>query len=92
MKQVKQKDKETVCRTLSLSSDSEDSVDSYFSNNSKKSYGKWAKCSKAEICPIDRKVPAMIRNFKAYTPSLSVVDSKRNNYFDLTNQSREHAL
>ena len=98
MKLVKHADKKSLRRTLSLSSDSESSSESYYSNDSNKSHVKWAKRSKQKIGPVNtrsRKVPgvARIRNFTANnTPSLSTSSSAKSNYFDFTNESKEHSL
>ena len=93
MKCVKDEDKKSVHMILSLSSDSESSVESFHSKDSQTSYGKWAtKRSKAEIGLVDRKVAPItrIKNYKANTLSLSV--SPKSNYFDLTQESKEHSL
>ena len=70
MKRVKHADKNSLRRTLSLSSDTESSAESYYSNDSNKSHVKWAKRSKLKIGPVNtcnRKVPgvARIKNFTA---------------------------
>ena len=126
MKRIKLNEKQSVRRSLSMSSDSDSSYASFHSMDSKKSYGKWSK--RTDLGPVIRtstktitkpqsdevavarknaptiKIKPIQRpsrdpdNCSSSTSSITPTQSEevsvaqKRNYFDLTNQSREHAL
>jgi hypothetical protein len=97
MKRVKQPANSSAKRVLFIESDSESSVSSISSKDSNKSLGKWSKRSKKEVGPVvvSRKgvaPPARHKNYKVVTPTLLTTNTQKSNYFDLSQEIKEHTL
>ena len=98
MKRIKHHEKESVRRTLTLSSSDEDSSEneSNCTKSSSQSLGQWAKRSDNEIGPlIRRSVPrSKIKPKKIWAPAPSrVVSAEKDNFFDLSQEDcTEHSL